>query len=189
MIYLKLFYEFLKTGLFAIGGGMATFPFLQNIGNKTGWFNESQLIDMIAVSESTPGPIGVNSATFAGFQTSGLLGGIVATFGLILPSLIIILIISSFLNKYNNSPLVKKVFYGIRPASTAMIAAAGFSVVLATFFNMKTIIESPLTSISWFGIVFALVLYYAINKYKKHPITYILISAVVGIIAGYLNIL
>mgnify|MGYP003292622080 CR=1 FL=1 len=98
MIYLRLFFEFFKTGLFAIGGGMATIPFLYDISDKTGWFTHDKLADMIAVSASTPGPIGVNMATFAGYMTRGILGALVATFALVLPSYIIILII--YLKKF-----------------------------------------------------------------------------------------
>ena len=93
MLYLRLFWEFFKTGLFAVGGGMATLPFLYSMSDATGWFTHAQLADMIAVSESTPGPIGVNMATYVGFSTAGVPGAVVATLGLITPSVIIILII------------------------------------------------------------------------------------------------
>ena len=90
MIYLQLFYEFFKIGLFAIGGGLATLPFLYNLSDKTAWFTHAQLADMIAVSESTPGAIGVNMATYVGYQTVGFFGGVIATIGLVFPSIIII---------------------------------------------------------------------------------------------------
>ena len=96
MIYLRLFFEFCKVGLFSVGGGLATIPFLTDLGERTGWFTSAQLADMIAVSESTPGPMGVNMATYVGFTSGGVLGGIVATLGLIFPSLVIILIIAGF---------------------------------------------------------------------------------------------
>ena len=92
MIYLRLFYEFFKTGLFAIGGGLATLPFLSDMADRTGWFTHAQLADMLAVSESTPGPIGVNMATYVGFTTGGVGGALVATLGLVAPSIIVILI-------------------------------------------------------------------------------------------------
>ena len=95
MIYLQLFWEFFKTGLFAIGGGMATVPFLFDISARTGWFTASELANMIAVSESTPGPIGINMATYVGFETAGILGSVIATLGLVIPSIIIIVIIIS----------------------------------------------------------------------------------------------
>ncbi|MBP1578317.1 MAG: chromate transporter, partial [Oscillospiraceae bacterium] len=133
MTYILLFVEFFKTGLFAIGGGLATLPFLFDIADRYPWFTREMLLNMIAVGESTPGPIGVNVATYAGFSAAGILGGIVATFGLILPSYIIIVIVAQFLAKFSKSERVKAIFYGIRPAATAMIAAAGFSVAMSTF--------------------------------------------------------
>ena len=89
MVYLRLFFEFFRAGLFAVGGGLATLPFLYEISDKTGWFTHQQLADMVAISESTPGPIGVNMATYVGFTTGGLLGSVVATLGLIAPAAII----------------------------------------------------------------------------------------------------
>ena len=114
MIYLQLFYEFFKAGLFAIGGGMATLPFLYDISDTTGWFTYGQLADMVAISESTPGPIGVNMATYVGFTTAGISGAVVATIGLITPSIIIILIIAGFLKAFKDSKYVQSAFY--RPA-------------------------------------------------------------------------
>ncbi|MCF0121418.1 MAG: chromate transporter, partial [Oscillospiraceae bacterium] len=106
MIYLRLFYEFFKTGLLAFGGGMATVPFLFNMSDKTGWFSYGQLADMIAVSESTPGPIGVNMATYVGFTTGGLLGAVIATIGLITPEIIVILIIARIILKFRDNEYV-----------------------------------------------------------------------------------
>ena len=92
MMYLLLFFEFFKIGLFAVGGGLATIPFLYALSDKYHWFSSAQLVDMIALSESTPGPLGINMATFAGFQTIGVLGGAISTFGLVLPALFVIII-------------------------------------------------------------------------------------------------
>ena len=132
MIYLKLFFEFFKVGLFAVGGGLSTFPFLEDLANKTGWFTMSDLLNMIAVSESTPGPIGVNMSTYAGVVTSGILGGLISTLGLITPSVIIILIVAKFLDKFRNNFYVESAFYGLRPAVLGLISAAGFSVFKST---------------------------------------------------------
>ena len=129
MILLRLFWEFFKTGMFSVGGGLATLPFIYNISDKTGWFTHQQIADMIAVAESTPGPIGINMATYVGFTTAGVVGSLVATLGIITPDIIIILIIASFLKKFRESRLVESAFYGLRPASAALIAAAGWSVV------------------------------------------------------------
>ena len=124
MILLRLFYEFFKTGLFSVGGGMATIPFLQHMGEATGWFTNQELTTMIAVSESTPGPMGVNMATYVGFHIGstfgmgglgGIVGAVVATLGLITPSIIVILIIAGFLQKFRHSRTVEAVFSGLRP--------------------------------------------------------------------------
>ncbi|MDN6852659.1 MAG: chromate transporter, partial [Tetragenococcus koreensis] len=117
MIYLQLFYEFFKTGLFSVGGGLATMPFLYDMADRTGWFTYGQLADMIAISESTPGAIGINMATYVGYLTVGPVGGIIATVGLVSPAIIIIMIIGGFLTKFRNNFYVDAVFYGLRPAS------------------------------------------------------------------------
>ena len=128
MIFLRLFWEFFKTGLFAVGGGMATLPFLYDMSTRTGWFTQEKLADMIAVSESTPGPIGVNMATYVGFETAGVPGAVTATLGLICPSIMIILVIARMLKAFRKSRTVDAVFYGLRPCSIALIAAAGLLV-------------------------------------------------------------
>ncbi|MBQ9460226.1 MAG: chromate transporter [Oscillospiraceae bacterium] len=179
MILLRLFWEFFKTGLFAVGGGMATLPFLYDISDRTGWFTHAQLADMVAVSESTPGPIGVNMATYVGFLTAGAAGAATATIGLITPSLVVILIISAFLQRFRDSKYVNAVFYGLRPASTAMILAALVLVVRATFF------ASGLAGADWRLFALAAVLIVLTNFVKKtkslHPIWFILASAAVGV--------
>ena len=135
MILLRLFFEFCKVGLFSVGGGLATIPFLTDMGIRTGWFTPAQLTDMIAISESTPGPIGVNMATYAGYTTAGIPGGIVATLGLVFPSIIIILLISGFLQKYRESRIVDAVFYGLRAASVALITEALLQVASIALMN------------------------------------------------------
>ena len=119
MLYLRLFFEFFKTGLFAVGGGMATLPFMYDISDRTGWFTHAQLADMIAVSESTPGPIGVNMATYVGFATGGVPGAIVATLGVITPSVIVILIVARILKSFRENVYVDSAFYGLRPERRA----------------------------------------------------------------------
>ena len=110
MIYLQLFWEFFKTGMFAMGGGMATVPFLFDISAKTGWFTTTELANMIAISESTQGPIGVNMATYVGYETAGIFGGIIATIGLATPALIITLLIAKILMRIKGNPMVETVF-------------------------------------------------------------------------------
>ena len=190
MLYLRLFFEFFKTGLFAVGGGMATLPFLYDMAERTGWFTAAQLADMIAVSESTPGPIGVNMATYVGFVSGGVLGSIIATLGLITPSVIVILIVAAFLKSFRDNKYVNAAFYGLRPASTAMVASAGVTVVLATFVTGSvTAVSDLVTAIDWKGVVLAamlLVLTRWVKATKKlHPIVFIAASAVVGIVLKF----
>jgi len=186
MIYLQLFWEFFKTGLFAVGGGLATLPFLYDMAARTGWFTASQLADMLAVSESTPGPIGVNMATYVGFTSAGPLGAVVATIGLVTPSVIVILIVAAFLKAFRDNRWVNAAFYGLRPASTAMVAAAGVSVVVLTFWNAEL---EGLARLNWKAVVLAavlLVLTRWVEPTKKlHPIVFILASAVVGAVLGF----
>lgn len=182
MLYLQLFWEFFKTGLFAVGGGLATLPFLQDMADRTGWFTRAQLADMLAVSESTPGPVGVNMATYVGFTTGGLGGALVATIGLVAPSIIVILIVAAFLKAFRDSKWVNAAFYGLRPASTALVAAAGISVVLIALVNTGA---SGLAFFNWKAIALAAVLLVCTNWVpvikKWHPIVYIAISAAIGV--------
>ncbi len=182
-LYLQLFFEFFKTGLFAIGGGMATLPFLYDMADRTGWFTAAQLADMVAVSESTPGPIGVNMATYVGFVSGGPLGALIATLGLITPSIIIILIVAAFLKSFRDNRVVNAAFYGLRPASTAMVASAGITVVLSALLRADM---SGWAAVNGKAVVLAaalLVLTRWVKPTKKlHPIVFILASAVVGVI-------
>ena len=189
MIYLRLFYEFFKVGLFSVGGGLATVPFLTDMGSRTGWFTAGDLANMLAISESTPGPIGVNMATYVGFHTGGIPGGIVATLGLISPAIIVITIIAGFLKKFRESRVVDSVFYGLRPASTALITAALIQVcTIALMFHEVPVPEYGVIKTQlfyWPAIALAAVVFVClqIKPLKKlHPIVFIAASAVVGII-------
>ena len=124
MIYLRLYLEFFKIGLFAIGGGLATIPFIKQLEGKYGWITQKQILDMIAISESTPGPIGINAATFVGNITAGMLGGILATIGVVTPSIIIILLVAHYFTKFGETLIVRSAFSGIRPAVTGQIGGA-----------------------------------------------------------------
>lgn len=191
MIYLNLFYEFFKTGLFAVGGGMATIPFLYDMADKTLWFTRTDLANMIAVSESTPGPIGVNMATYVGYLTGmgengvvgALIGAVVATLGLITPSIIVILIVAAVLKSFRDNKYVNNAFYGLRPASTGLIAAAGISVLMSNLFIGEVI---ALNSLNVKGIILGLILFVLTNFIKPtkklHPIVFIAISAIAGMV-------
>ena len=181
MIYIRLFWEFFKTGLFSVGGGMATLPFLYAMSAKTGWFTTAQLADMVAVSESTPGPIGVNMATYVGFTTAGIPGSLIATIGLVTPSVIVILLIAKVLQQFRQNKYVDAAFYGLRPCSVGLIAAAGLLVAKMAFFGSG--------ALNWKGIALAAVLIVLtrfVPKVKKfHPVVFIAFSALVGIVFGF----
>lgn len=185
MIYLRLFFEFFKIGLFSVGGGMATIPFLSDLGEKTGWFTAGQLADMIAIAESTPGPLGVNMATYVGFTSGGIPGGVIATLGLICPCVVIILVIARFLQKFRQSKVVDGAFYGLRAASVALITAAMLQVAkIALMFHgvpgTETVQVFYWPAILLAAVIFVLVKFTPLKK--LHPICFIGISALVGII-------
>ena len=198
MVLLQLFYEFFKVGLFAVGGGMATIPFLYDIAERTNWFTQMDLMNMIAVSESTPGPIGVNMATYVGYVTgmgqgeivTAILGSLIASLGLA-PSIIVILIVAKFLQSFRDNKYVNNAFYGLRPTSAGLIAAAGLSVAVTNLLNLTLIKNAGLCieTVNWKGLILAVVLWIFTNKVKKtknlHPIIFIGISAVVGIVFSF----
>ncbi len=181
---LQLMFEFCKTGLFSVGGGLATLPFLYEMSNKTGWFSHADIADMIAVSESTPGAIGINMSTYAGFRTVGVLGGILATLSLAFPSVVIILIIAKFLSKFRESTLVEGAFYGLRPASIAMITAAGLNVAKVALVDVGAYQETGniLDFFVWKAILLGILIFIGQKKLKWNPVIFIAISAVVGIV-------
>lgn len=187
MIYVQLFYEFFKIGLFAVGGGMATIPFLQRLSESSGWYPPSLITDMIAISESTPGPIGINMATYVGYNVAGIPGGIIASLGVICPALIIVTLVSRSLAAFRSSKQVGQMFYGLRPAVTGLIMAAGFSVVQVALFtgNAYTGPASVLGMIAWHKVAYCALVYVAVVKFKKHPAVYITVSAVAGILLQF----
>ena len=203
-IYLRLYYEFFKTGLFAIGGGMATLPFLHDIGETTGWYTQSQLMNMLAVSESTPGPIGINMATYVGYTVGGIPGALIATIGEVTPSIIVILIVAMMLKKFRDSKYVNDAFYGLRPASTGLIGAACVSVILEVLTGIEAVSpESGIvngfalpgglgTLLNWKGLILAAVLLVLTNWVKKvknwHPIVFIGLSAAAGVAFGFAGV-
>ena len=183
LLLLRLYFEFFKTGLFSIGGGMATIPFHQHMGEATGWFTDQDLTMMIAVSESTPGPLGVNMATYVGFETAGVLGALIATLGVITPGIIIILIIASFLEKFRSNQTVEAVFSGLRPASTALIVSAGLTVAASIFFLTNQLSPNSFPGIRWPTVLLA-VIAFAVMQWtplkKLHPVAFIAAAAVIG---------
>lgn len=174
MIYLQLFYEFFKVGLFSVGGGMATIPFLYNLSDKMHWYTYADISNMIAIAESTPGALGVNMSTYVGYTTAGVLGGIIATLGLIAPSIIVILLIARLLTHFSENKHVKAAFFGLRPASLAMIGAAGVSVAQVALLRGST----PYLP----AIILAFFLYILSKKTKISVIQMITLAGIIGIL-------
>jgi len=187
MILLRLFGAFFMVGLMSIGGGLATLPFLYDLGARTGWFNAGDVLDMLAISESTPGAIGVNMATFAGYTVSGVPGGIAATLGLITPSIIIVLIVARLLNKFMESSAIQNTLYGLRPASVGLIAAAGWSVVSTTILNVNLFMETKalVNLVDFKAVILAVILFFVMRFTKLHPIILLLASAAAGMIFSF----
>lgn len=175
MVLINLFWEYFKIGFFAVGGGMATIPFLLHLNEKfPNWFSLEELTNMIAVSESTPGPIGVNVATFVGHKVYGILGSIVATFGLIAPAFIIIVLISKFLMIYWDKKEVKSFFSFIKPVAIALIFYA--------FTRLFSLCLVPNGELQIFQLVIFAVFFVLIYFLKKiHPIIWIILGALFGI--------
>lgn len=173
--------EFFKTGLFSIGGGLATLPFLYKMADKYPWFTRAQLSDMIAVSESTPGPIGVNMSTYAGYTVAGVPGSILATCSLVLPSILVILLVAKFLQKFQDSIYVDRGLGGLRPASVGLVTAAGFGILkIALSLNLTKQLVHWLDWKCLVLMVVLAVLYYFKNKW--HPIVFIALGAVAGVV-------
>lgn len=212
MVLLRLFFEFFKIGICAFGGGLATLPFLQELSESTGWFTQEQLGNMIAISESTPGAIGINMSTYVGYLVGfqqfggnvamGFVGGVIATLGLVCPSIIVILIICQFLNKFKTSKYVEWGFYGLRAASLGLIGAAAYSVLELSVIRpdeaqkaFSGITGANFWTEIWGSISNAIVAFFdfkclalafflgiLIFKFKLHPIFYIVLAAVIGIV-------
>ena len=194
MIYWQLFWAYFKVGLFAVGGGMATVPFLYDLSDKSGWFTHAQLADMLAVSESTPGPIGINMATYVGYTTAGIPGAVIATVALATPSVIVILLIARALQQFRHNRYVEAAFYGLRPASTGLIAAAGITVVRIAMLDVERYRATRVLAdlFLWKAWLLAAVVLVFSNWVKGtrnwHPIVFIAISAVVGAVFHFAGV-
>lgn len=176
LIFWQLFYEYFKTGLFSFGGGYATIPFLYHISENYGWYTTKELSDMIAISSITPGPIGVNVATFSGFSSAGVLGALISTFAVVLPSFIIVVIVAKLLAKFRENKLVQAAIYALKPAGCGLLAAVAISLFRENVTNYGAYI------------LFAGLLILSL-KQKKDPLIYLGLSAIAGITLGYFNLL
>ena len=176
MIYWNLFLKFFYIGLFSFGGGYATLPFLYDIATNERWYTIKQLTDMIAVSSLTPGPVGINVATFCGFVTSGILGSIISTLSIILPSYIIVTIVFKTIDKFKTNTYIKGAIRGLKPAGCALLT----SVLISIFMNSKFHLIGTL----------CILILITISFYKRlTPAKYFAITATLGAILGYFNVI
>lgn len=185
LLLLELFARFFSVGLFSIGGGLATLPFLQSMGETTGWFGAAEISNMVAISESTPGPLGINMSTYVGFHVAGVPGAVIAPLGLITPSIIIIILISKILAKFRDSKYVDNAFYGLRAASLGLVSAACYQVAKIAFFKSEVFAEteSLLSALNYKSIILAAVIFVLLKCFKKvHPVVWIILAAVVGVV-------
>lgn len=175
-LYWQLFVQFFHVGLFSFGGGYATLPFLYRIGEDFGWYNAKQLTNMLAVSSITPGPVGVNVATFAGYTTNGILGAIIATISIILPSFIIATIVYNMLDKFKTNTLVKGAIQAIKPAGCALLSAVGIKLLFTSNLHLL-------------GTIFLIILFISTFFKKRDPLFYLGISALFGVGLGIFNLI
>lgn len=189
MIYLVLFLEFLKIGAFTFGGGYAMIPFIQETVARHNWLSTAEIVDFIAVSESTPGAFAVNISTYVGSQVGGFFGAICATTGTVLPAFIIIIIIAKIYDKFKNSNTVKGAMFGLKSTVVGLIAAAVVSIAIEVFFADGFTTAVVLSSSFWFSlVVFAVMLFLLLYK-KFSPVIIVVLSAALGIVAGYAGII
>lgn len=170
----QLFLQFFHVGVFSFGGGYATLPFLYDIADKFHWYSVKQLTDMLAISSITPGPVGVNVATFAGFTTSGILGSLVATTAIILPSYIIVTIVFKVIDKFRTNRNVKGAIRGLKPAGCALLSAVGIKLLFTSNLHL-------LGTLILLGYLILSV------KKKQDPLFYLGISAILGLLIGHFN--
>lgn len=192
MIFLKLFITFFKIGIFSFGGGYAMIPFIEKEIQANSWLTSAEFLDIIAIAEMTPGPVSINSATFVGYKTAGFFGGLSATLGVAMPSLLLILLISQFFFKYREHPINKAIFYGIRPVVAGLILSASIFVAQTALLTqditsgfINKLISNPLNLINIGSILILAITLIALIKYKLHPILTVMISGVAGIVLYY----
>jgi len=187
LIYLILFVEFIKIGLFAVGGGMATLPFLYELSERLNWFSREDIANMLAISESTPGPIGINMATYVGFNIGGLLGSVVATLSVSIPGIVIALVVYIFMEKFKESPVIESAFYGIRPVVAALVSIAFIEIlktcVIAYDPSLSAVNITELVNLKAAAVFIAFVI--LLNRLKWHPIVYISGGAILGIVISW----
>lgn len=186
MIYLELFWSFVQVGLFCVGGGYASMPLIQaQVIDVHGWLSMSEFIDIFTISQMTPGPIGINAATFVGMKVAGFLGAIVATLGFVTPSFILGIILAKLFFKYGNIGVIKGILNGLRPAVVALICSAGMSFIFLALFNTEKM-PINVADIDYLGLFVLIVAFIAVRK-KVGIIKILAGSGVLGLILGVIG--
>ncbi|WP_278473561.1 chromate transporter [Megamonas funiformis] len=186
MIYLELFWSFVQVGLFCVGGGYASMPLIQaQVIDVHGWLSMSEFIDIFTISQMTPGPIGINAATFVGMKVAGFLGAIVATLGFVTPSFILGIILAKLFFKYGNIGVIKGILNGLRPAVVALICSAGMSFIFLALFNTEKM-PINVADIDYLGLFVLIVAFIAVRK-KVGIIKILAGSGVLGLILGLIG--
>lgn len=179
MILLQLLWAFIQVGAFSFGGGYAALPLIEEqVVRSNQWLSAQEFTDIITISQMTPGPIAINSASFVGIRMGGIAGTVVATFGCILPSLVIVLLLSYFFFKYRNLRMVQGVVKGLRPGVVALIAASGYGLMANALWGSKTSFD--INMVDWFAVGLFAVALFALRKWKPNPIYVMLACGVVG---------
>jgi chromate transporter len=182
MKLLYLFIQFLKIGLFSIGGGYATLPFLYEVAAKEDWLSAEKIGDMLAVSQSLPGAIGVNLSAYTGFQYAGIPGSLIAFLGLVSPSIIIIIIIARILSVFKENKIVASLFAGFRPAGAGLLAAATLGALAVSLYNPDAEIWTAM--LRWRECILFAAIFLLIKVFKKHPVVYLAIAGAAGVVMG-----
>ena len=186
MIYLELFWSFVQVGLFCVGGGYASMPLIQaQVIDVHGWLSMSEFIDIFTISQMTPGPIGINAATFVGMKVAGFLGAIVSTLGFVTPSFILGIILAKLFFKYGNIGVIKGILNGLRPAVVALICSAGMSFIFLALFNTEKM-PINVADIDYLGLFVLIVVFIAVRK-KVGIIKILAGSGVLGLILGLIG--
>ena len=186
MTYLELFWSFVQVGLFCVGGGYASMPLIQaQVIDVHGWLSMSEFIDIFTISQMTPGPIGINAATFVGMKVAGFLGAIVATLGFVTPSFILGIILAKLFFKYGNIGVIKGILNGLRPAVVALICSAGMSFIFLALFNTEKM-PINVADIDYLGLFVLIVAFIAVRK-KVGIIKILAGSGVLGLILGLIG--
>lgn len=192
MIYLKLFWSFFQIGLFSFGGGYASLPLIQKqIVESNHWLTMSEFVDILTISQMTPGPIGINASTFVGIKTAGIFGAVSTTLGFVTPSCIIVLSLAYFYYKYKNIWVIQGVVSGLRPAVVALIAFSGLSIVLLSFFGVESMsfADVKLSQINIPALLIFAVSFIIMRKFKPNPVLIMAGAGAVGLVMYFVNLL